>query len=166
MRPAIPARLRLQVTLRYLAGTTSFSSLEDVFRIPKSTLSRLIPEVCQAIWDVLHEECIVVPKNEEEWKFASEEWLQKWQYPFCLGALDGKHINVQAFKNSGSLFRNYKGTFSVVLFAVVDANYKFIYIDIGQPGSNNDAKIWQECRLLILNKLHSCIHCLYLITLS
>jgi hypothetical protein len=101
MRPSIPARLRLQATLRYLAGATSFGVLEDIFRIPKSTLSRMIPEVCDAIWEELHEECIILPQTEEDWRAKSQEFLDTWQYPFALGALDGKHVEVQAFNKSG-----------------------------------------------------------------
>ena len=147
MRPAIPAKIRLLVTLRYLSGPASFGILEDIFRIPKTTLSRIIPSVCDALWDELHKECIVLPQTKEEWKQKSQEFCDQWQYQFALGALDGKHIQVQSFNNSGSLFFNYKGTFSVVLFALVDANYKFMFVDIGKPGSRNDASVWQECAL-------------------
>ena len=65
----------------------------------------------------------------------------KWNYPWGLGALDGKHCVTQAFGNSGSLFYNYKKTFSVILLALADANYKFLYVDIGSPGMNNDAGV-------------------------
>jgi hypothetical protein len=53
-----------------------------------------------------------------------------WQFPNCIGATDGKHTEIQAVHNSGSLF-NYKKAFSVVLLALVDANYKFVIIDVG-----------------------------------
>lgn len=36
--------------------------------------------------------------------------------------MDGKHIIIEKPSGSGSLFYNYKGTFSVVLFAIVNEN--------------------------------------------
>jgi hypothetical protein len=33
------------------------------------------------------------------------------------------------------------------LFALVDANYRFLYVDIGKPGSANDALIWHDSSL-------------------
>lgn len=51
-------------------------------------------------------------------------------FPHCLGAVDGKHIRVKKFSNSGSMNLNYKNYFSIVLMAVVDSNYQFIYVDM------------------------------------
>ena len=147
MRAPISAKLRLQVTLRFLASGASFSVIEDIFRIPKCTLSQIIPEVCDALWHELNKECIVVPQTAEAWRLKSKEFLDLWQYPYALAAMDGKHCMVQSFKKSGSLYHNYKGHYSIILFALVDANYQFLYVDIGKPGSNNDAAVWQGSSL-------------------
>ena len=40
----------------------------------------------------------------------------------------------KAPKKSETTYYNYQGTFSIVIMALVDANYRFIYIDIGSTG--------------------------------
>nr|CAI5843169.1 unnamed protein product [Callosobruchus analis] len=61
-----------------------------------------------------------------------------WQFENCLGAMDGKHILIKKPSNSGSYYFNYKGTFSVVLFAIVNANYEFLYVHTGTNGRVSD----------------------------
>lgn len=39
---------------------------------------------------------------------------------------------------------NYKGTFSLVLMALVDADCRFIYVVIGDYGSNVDGSIFKN----------------------
>jgi len=63
-------------------------------------------------------------------------------FPNCCGALDGRHIVVRCPSKSGSEFYNYKKDYSVILLATVDANYKFIYIDVGTNGRVNDALVF------------------------
>lgn len=53
MRDALPARLKLQITLRYLASGDSFASLQFLYRVPKCTISKFLPEVCDSIFSVL-----------------------------------------------------------------------------------------------------------------
>lgn len=103
------------------------------YRMGKSTIYKIISEVCQAIW--LAFQSIVLPTlSAEEWKKISENFFLKWQFPNCIGALDGRHMEIQAPPNSGSQFYNYKGYFSIVLLAICDANHKFTWVDIGQFG--------------------------------
>jgi len=56
-------------------------------------------------------------------------------------------VKVQAPRNSGSKFFNYKHSFSVVLLALVDALYKFTIADIGSYGRNSDGGIFAHSEL-------------------
>lgn len=61
--------------------------------------------------------------------------------------MDGKHIVIQSPIKSGSEFINYKGTFSVVLYALVDANYNFLYTNIGCQGRISDGGVFKNTSL-------------------
>lgn len=74
-------------------------------------------------------------------KVADGYW-KKWNLPNCVGSIDGKHIRIEKPANSGSDFFNYKGFFSIVLMAVVDADYKFLFADIGKQGRISDAGVY------------------------
>ena len=78
------------------------------------------------------------PPSEQDWLAIAQNFDSYWNFPHCIGAMDGKHIVIQAPPNSGTLFFNYKGTFSVVLLALVNADYTFIAVDIGNYGRNSD----------------------------
>jgi hypothetical protein len=80
------------------------------------------------------------------------KWIgQQVDFPNCLGSMDGKHVQILAPRNSGSSFFNYKGNFSVVFFAVVDANYKVIYADMRCQGCISDG--WMFAYTALCTKL-------------
>lgn len=54
-RNAISARERLAITLRFLGTGDSYTSLMYLFKVSKQTISRIIPEVCEAVIEVLRE---------------------------------------------------------------------------------------------------------------
>lgn len=64
------------------------------FLIGRSTVSRIIRETCTAIWEAL--EPLVFPELcEEFWMEKAEEFKTRWNFPNCIGAIDGKHVVVQ-----------------------------------------------------------------------
>lgn len=55
MRCALSAKLKLEVTLRYLATGDSFKTLQYIYRVGKSTICKFLPEVLHAIFEELQE---------------------------------------------------------------------------------------------------------------
>jgi hypothetical protein len=84
-------------------------------------------------------ECIPKPTL-EQWELTALEFERRANFPNCLGAVDGKRIRVTKPELSGSMFYNYEDFFPVVLMAVPDTNYRFVYVDIGN-GKDCDSNI-------------------------
>lgn len=144
MRKAIKPAERLSLTLHHLAYGSSQQSNSFEYRMGKSTVSQIVRETCCAIWTVLHDEYLKVPSSPQEWKKIADEFERLWNLPHCVGAIDGKHIAMKCPLNSGSLYFNYKGWFSLVLLAVCDARYSFTLVDIGSYGSSNDSGVFSH----------------------
>ena len=53
----------------------------------------ILKETCEAIWQVLQPQYVRLPASEEEWKGVSRQYEQIWNFPNCLGAIDGKRGN-------------------------------------------------------------------------
>lgn len=128
---------------RYLATGTSFADLHYNYKLGKSTISNIVRQVCTALWRVLKPICMP-PISEERWKEISNEFLRYTNFPNCIGAVDGKHIRIVQPSGTGSLYHNYKHFFSTILLAVCDANYCFLYVDVGSYGKSNDSTIFKE----------------------
>ncbi|KAK4879129.1 hypothetical protein RN001_007275 [Aquatica leii] len=137
---AISPREKFIVCLRFLAIGDSYKTIAFSYHLGHSTVQNIVIEVCTAINEILMAEFIPTPSREKWFQIANDMWTI-WNFPNCLGALDGKHVVINAPSNSGSLYFNYKETFSIVLLALVDANYKFIAVDIGSYGKNSDGGI-------------------------
>ena len=82
-----------------------------------------------------------MPTNRDERLECSKEFEKLWHFPHVIGAIDGKHILIQCPFNSGAEYYNYKSQFSIVLLALVDAQYNFMYVHIGTQGRISDGCI-------------------------
>lgn len=129
-----------------MATGCSFEDLADFFKCGTSTASKIVHDVCRLIWDKLQP--IHLPTcNKTMWLDIANKFKKKANFPNCLGAVDGKHIRIIHPPRSGSLFFNYKHFFSIVLMAVCDADYLFVYVDVGAYGKTSDSTIWRDCSL-------------------
>lgn len=98
-----------------------------------------------------------MPSTSEDWTTIANGYDKRWNFPNCIGAMDGKHINIVAPRDSGSMFFNYKGTFSIVLLAIVDFDYNFVFAEVGCQGRISDGGVFRFtsfCEKLENNKLN------------
>lgn len=58
--------------------------------------------------------------------------------------MDGRHIDFRAPLKDGSLYYNYKGSNSIVLLALVNAHYQFIYVNVGVNGGVSDGGVFRD----------------------
>jgi hypothetical protein len=85
--------------------------------------------------------------NEEDWINIADKFYDRTNFPNVIGAVDGKHVRVVKPDNSGSKYFNYKKYFSQVLMAWVDADYKFVFIDVGSLGGMSDSTVFKESKM-------------------
>jgi hypothetical protein len=101
------------------------------------TVARIVKSVCEAIWQCMVSTYMPVP-GAEDWRKIAGDYEKLADFPNCLGAIDGKHVVIQAPPSTGSQYFNYKGAFSIVLLVVVDARYRFRVVDVGAYGRSSD----------------------------
>lgn len=94
VRSPIESKIRLAITLRYLAFGDSMKSMSYAFRVAPQTVSEIISETCSAIWECLGDKVLRKPTT-KDWKAIANDFERKWNFPHCIGAVDGKHIVIQ-----------------------------------------------------------------------
>ena len=107
------------------------------FQIHCTTIGRFVPLLCKTVYNCLKEKYLKIPSTEKELNSLTDVTFDCWQFPNTIGAADGKHNSLFHSNSNGSEYNNYKGFFSLVILALFNYNYKFIFIDIGSRGRIN-----------------------------
>ncbi|GFR76285.1 protein ANTAGONIST OF LIKE HETEROCHROMATIN PROTEIN 1 [Elysia marginata] len=119
----------------------------------RRSITRHIYQTYQVLWDVL-QPLELKPPTKDQWFKIARRFGDLWDFPFAVGAIDGKHIalNHNAPTKSGSMYYCYKGFPSIVLMAVSDADSCFILVDCGQYGRISDAGVYRTSQISKLLK--------------
>jgi len=146
-RKPLEPGLKVALTLRHLASGAKYTDMQYSWRVPHNTISNVVREVCDAIVEEYIDEQMTPPNTEAGWRQLADDWMRRWNFPHTIGAIDGKHVACKAPPDSGSEYYNYKGFFSIILFAMVTSDYKFLWVDVSGKGSSSDAHIYNNSEL-------------------
>lgn len=85
--------------------------------------------------------------SKDYFESIASEFEKNANFPHCIGAVDGKHVRIMCPIRSGSMFFNYKEYYSLVLMAVADSKYRFLYVNVGSFGKDCDPSIFKQSTL-------------------
>lgn len=84
-----------------------------------------------------------MPACSEKWLRISQRFNEQWNYHYCIGAMDGTTSTNDQWQ---WLFNN-KTRFSIVFFALVVADYYFLYADFNCEGRVSDGGVFRNAFL-------------------
>ena len=104
--------------------------------IGEAIVFNIFREVTKAVVENLWREYFdaYLPSNRNLLLQKIREMEEEWQFPHAYSAIDGSHIPLkcppggpEAYKE----FHNFKNFYSIVLMAMVDAIYRFMWASVG-----------------------------------
>ena len=142
----VDVETQVLTSIYHMAHGSSLRSLVPVFRISHASLHRFYVKTIDAIIKHVAPVHLKFPTTQQEWQSIADRFYERWQWPNCVGAIDGKHVRIEDHPGAGSLNFNYKQYHSLLLIAMVDADYRLVMVDIGANGRAGDARVWNTMR--------------------
>ena len=116
----------MSATLYYFADEGRMRKVANSFGIGKTTVSKIIRRVTQAISKYLGSKFIVLPTNEKDIEEMTSNFYNSHGFPQFIGAVDGTHVGVKSHhltqltlstgkENTHSIFRQQQITATVFL---------------------------------------------------
>lgn len=90
MRESIKPNLKLAITLHHLATGADFPTIHKHYRVGESTVRGIVYDTCTALWKRLAPVYLREPQSVEDWAAISAGFMENWNFPNCLGAIDGR----------------------------------------------------------------------------
>ena len=148
----IPPELRLAICLYRLGRGSYYFTIAEMSGLGLSTVCTITKEVSQAIIDFLWNESVTkyMPQSEQQFRNKIVDMEEMWQFPCCWAAIDGCHIPIKCppgGQEACKEYHNFKNFYSVVLMAMVDSHYRFIWGSCSYPGNSHDSIIFQSTDL-------------------
>ena len=144
---ALPVTLQVFTTLRLLASGSFQEVLGDAHGISKSTVSRKLHVVCQAICHRWLHRYVKFPTTGNEMRPTKEDMYDIAEMPNSLGAVDGCLIPTKAPSVDEHLYVSRKGGHAMNIQVVCNAKLIFTNVVVQYAATTHDSYIWTNCAL-------------------
>ena len=146
MRRTNPTELRLGLALYLLGYGDHFYSIAEMTELGPSTASTTVSEVYHVIVRCFWKSCVTVhmPVTIEDFQEKILDMEELWQFPFSWAAVDGCYFPIKCFPGdqaSRKEYHNFNNFYSILVMALVDAKYRFVWGSCGFPGNSHDSVI-------------------------
>ena len=130
----------MAVTLRYLATGDSYSTLQYAFTVASSTIIKFVLEVCDAIIIAYRDQVMRCPTLPEDW--LQVESILRWRWNILPAWMAWMESIFQSDVHNGEAAFH-----SIVLLALVDGDFKFLWVEVGAARSSSDAQFFKHSNL-------------------
>ncbi|KAH9367270.1 hypothetical protein HPB48_013501 [Haemaphysalis longicornis] len=131
-RRAIPLDKRVAIGLYRLASSAEERTVAHLFGVSRPSANLIFREFCR----------VVVQRFDHLYI----RFLRPCEMADHLRQLEAVLGFSQGVVNASDYY-NYRGWYSIILFAVADHNYEFLPTNVGSPGKNHDSNVFRRSKL-------------------
>ncbi|KAJ8381660.1 hypothetical protein SKAU_G00024380 [Synaphobranchus kaupii] len=121
--------------------------MSDRSGMSQPSLSRILPQVIEAILHVLSRRYISYPFTADEQARVKAEFVRSFNFPGVIGAVDCTHIALRAPSVDEHAYVNRKNFHSLNVQIICDARMQLLNVCSKWPGSTHDSFILRHSRV-------------------
>lgn len=144
---ALSAEQQIRLAVRYLATGSNFSVVGDAHGVHKSTVSRALHRVVEAVNSTIYPEVVDWPRDQAQILRIAQDFYDKCGMPSVFGCIDGSHFEIIAPSKDEPQFVNRHGTHSLNGLLVSGPKLRFYYVLTKYPGCVHDARVFRVSTL-------------------
>ena len=160
MRDPIEVDKQVALTLYYLSDEGRMRKTANAFGLSRASVSVVVRKVCKAISEQLGQQLIKLPKTEAEVTEKVNLFSTRYDFPICLGAVDGTHVEIKQLSGNATDYINRKSRFTINVQACCDCDCLFMDVVVKWPGSVHDVRVFTNSSLtaVLMNLAKRIVH--------
>ena len=146
LRSPVPVRTVVAMLLKRLGKGLDYREIGDKFGVGASTACIKVNEAMKLL---VSSKMHIISKIQRgiDFKRIINGFQRKWNFPQCLGAIDGTHIPIKAPLVHHADYYNRKCFHSVILQGVCGSQCCFTDVFAGWPGRAHDSRVFGRSQI-------------------